>query len=128
MMPYCKGKYAMTIQIFVLILLLTLVTGLADAHGFVYAARMWTPTGVDRAAALVAIASFVAGIPCYLLSIRYLAAGGVQSVELQTACWFIATIIGVAVAGGNFWGWQPIDQSVAIFVILGVLWLVIRTG
>lgn len=118
----------MTIQIFGIILFLTLLTGLADAHGFVYAARMWTPTGIDRSAALVAIVSFVAGIPCYLLSIRYLVAGGVQAVELQTACWFLATMIGVAVAGGSFWGWQTIDQSVAVLVILGVLWLIIRTG
>lgn len=118
----------MTFQSLILILLLTLITGLADAQGFVYASRMWTPLGIDRTAALLAVASFGAGIPTYLLAIRYLSASGVQTVEMQTACWFVATMIGVAVAGGNFWGWRLSDQIVAILVVIGLLWLVMRTG
>ena len=118
----------MNLQSLVLILTLTLITGLADAHGFAYASRMWTPVGIDRNATLLAVASFVAGIPTYLLAIRYLSASGVRSVEMQTACWFVATMIGVAIAGGNFWGWRPADQCVAVLVVIGILWLVMRTG
>ena len=118
----------MNLQTAVAVVILTTLAGLADAQGFVHAGRVWTTTGIDYVAALLATIGFTSSVPCYLFAIRFLTAGGVHAVEIQTACWFVATMVGVAIAGGNFLRWNIADQAVALVVVGGVIWLVMRTG
>jgi hypothetical protein len=46
---------------------------------------------------------------------------------VQTIIWFGVTIVGVGVASGQFTQWRPTEQLVALGVILGIGWLLVRT-
>jgi hypothetical protein len=53
---------------------------------------------------------------------------GVTSAELQTIVWFAMTIIGVVVFSGKFLAWPRLEQGVAVLVLIGLGWLLARTG
>ena len=63
----------------------------------------------------------------YWASLRFMHRVGIVSPELQTAIWFAATIIGVAVMSGRFGRWPIPDQLVACAVTLGLCWLLFRS-
>lgn len=50
------------------------------------------------------------------------------SPEMQTLLWFTMTIIGVAIVSGQFVDWQRVDQAVAVAILIGLGWLLFRTG
>jgi hypothetical protein len=111
-----------------LIIGLSVVSGLADSRGFVHAARIWqggrlVPQELGRSAL-----GFAVGISCYWLSVKYLQVLGVLAPETQTLIWFTVTLIGVALASGKFLRWHMLDQVVAAGVLLGLGWLLCRTG
>lgn len=112
----------------VLIILLTLLSGLADAQGFIHAASAWVNGKIIWREALIALLGFGAGAVCYILAINFLKQAGVVSAEIQTLLWFSVAIVGVAVISGKFLHWQLFDQFVGIIVLCGVAWLLFRTG
>ena len=44
------------------------------------------------------------------------------------AVWFAMTIIGVVIFSGRFFSWPRLEQVVATLVLLGLGWLLVRTG
>ena len=114
--------------IVVLIILLTLLSGLADAQGFIHASTTWMDGKIIWGECLKALSGFGLGAICYLLAINFLKQAGIVSSEMQTITWFTVTIIGVALFTGKFLHWHIADQIVALAVIAGVAWLLVRTG
>jgi hypothetical protein len=53
---------------------------------------------------------------------------GVTSAEIQTAVWFAMTIIGVVLFSGRLFTWPRVEQIVAALVLVGLGWLLVRTG
>ncbi len=107
---------------------LTLFSGLCDAQGFIHASRMWHDGVLVKSAAVKSSLGFLAGITLYLFSTRYLQRVGIVSPELQTLFWFSVTLIGVAVVNGRFLEWSGSDRTIAVIVLCGIGWLVLRTG
>jgi hypothetical protein len=107
---------------------LTLASGLGDAQGFIHAARMWQDGRLVWRELLASALGFGVGIGSYWISVRDLVRAGVVSAEIQTLIWFGVTIVGVAVVNGRFRAWPAGDQAVAAGVLLGLGWLVLRTG
>jgi hypothetical protein len=110
------------------VILLTLLAGFADAQGFLYSTQVWAQGAFNWSAALRSALGFSFSVPCYWIAVRYLHAGGIITPEVQALFWFVVTITGVAIAGGNFLGWNLVDKAVAIGILAGVVWLMVRTG
>lgn len=110
------------------VVVLTLLCGLGDALGFVYAARVWQDGVFRWGEALRSALSFQFGVLMYWLALRELAQWGVVSAEAQTLVWFGATIVGVAAISGRVLHWPPLDQGVALLVLAGIAWLLLRTA
>ena len=53
---------------------------------------------------------------------------GVTSAEMQTAVWFAMTIIGVVILSGKFFSWPRLEQTIAVLVLIGLGWLLVRTS
>ena len=117
-------------QIFliVVIIALTLLSGIADAQGFIHASTAWMNGKVIWEECLKSLLGFAVGAICYILVTNYLRQAGVVSAEMQTIIWFTVTIIGVALFNGKILHWQIADQIVAFAVLCGVAWLLMRTG
>lgn len=111
-----------------ILLAATLACGAADALGFVHAARVWQGGSFVGREALYSAACFQFGVAMYWIALRTLSAWGVVSTETQTLVWFAATIICVAILTGQFLRWQMLDQTVALGVLVGIAWLLARTG
>ena len=111
-----------------LILVLTLVSGFGDAKGFLHSARVWANGKLVGAELVKATLGYSLGVLMYWLAIRYLNEFGITSPEMQTLGWFAVTIIGVALLSGQFLRWQAVDRLVAIGVLAGVGWRLLRTG
>ncbi len=112
----------------VMIIVLTLITGFADAQGALWAARIWDNDRLNLDALLRASLGFGVGILVYFLTIRFLRNVGIISPEIQTAIYMLVMIVAVAVVSRAFFRWQTIDQVVALVLVAGVVWLAVRTG
>ena len=112
----------------ILIILLTLLSGLADAQGFIHASTTWVNGKIIWAEGFKSLLAFGIGAICYLLGANYLKQAGIVSPEIQTIIWFVVTIIGVAVISGKFLHWHLVDQIVGVAVLCGITWLLVRTG
>ena len=110
------------------VIVLTLLCGLGDALGFVYAGRVWQADRFDAVEALKSALSFQFGVAMYWLALRELTRLGVVATEAQTLIWFAATIVGVAAFSGKALHWHPTDQAVAVLVLAGIAWLLVRTA
>jgi hypothetical protein len=111
-----------------LVIGISVISGLADSRGFVHAARMWqggrlVPQELARSAL-----GFAIGLSGYWFSVKYLQVLGVLAPETQTLIWFTVTLLGVALASGKLLRWHTLDQLVAAGVLLGLGWLLYRTG
>jgi hypothetical protein len=104
----------------------TLLSGLGDAAGFIYASRVWSEGRFMWVDALKCIAGFQFGMLMYWMALWRLSAHGIVSVELQTLFWFVVTIVGVALLNGRVFHWPAVDQAVAGGVLMGVAWLMYR--
>jgi divalent metal cation (Fe/Co/Zn/Cd) transporter len=116
------------IGIAVLLFVLSLISGLADAQGFVHAANIWQGGKLVWPEVIKSALGFGGGIIAYWICIRFLQDFRIVSPEIQTLGWFTATIIGVALFSGKFLHWHIVDQLVGIVVLCGVAWLLFRTG
>ena len=106
----------------------TILSGLGDSMGFIHAAKIWRNGELVWEELLKSAFGFCFGIAMYWIVIRFLQQLGIVSAETQTIFWFGATIIGVAIISRKFFVWETLDQVVAVFVFLGIGWLLFRTG
>ncbi len=111
-----------------LVLFLTVLSGLLDARGFVYASRAWPGGVVDMKWAGAAVLAFVGGLSCYVFSVRFMQGFGVTGVALQSGIWFVVTAAGVALMDGSILNWSKSQQAVALGIAVAMCWLVISTS
>jgi hypothetical protein len=111
-----------------LIIAITLVSGIADAQGFVHASKIWQNGKLVWDQLGKSALGFSAGIGSYWLSLRYMRELGVVAPEVQTLTWFAVTLIGVALVSGKLFKWPLLDQAVALAVLVGVGFLLVRRG
>ena len=112
----------------VLVLVLIVLSGFADSLGFVYAGKIWQAEQVSWPDVGKSALGWIGGITMYVFSLKYMARLGVTSAEIQTAVWFAMTIIGVVIFSGRFFSWPRLEQIVATLVLVGLGWLLVRTG
>lgn len=111
-----------------LVFILTGLSGVLDARGFMFASRAWPGGTLDWRLGSAAIVSFIGGLSCYVLAVRSMQTLGVNSVALQTAIWFLVTAIGVALMDGSIATWTRTQQIVGLGVTLGIGWLAVTTA
>jgi len=114
------------IRLTAITLTLLVISGVCDSLGFTYAARIWHDNLIQWRELARSACGFAAGITIYWFTIRYFSELGVGSAELQMLIWFSTTLIGVAVLNGRFLHWPSSDQAVAMLVLIGITWLLIR--
>jgi hypothetical protein len=107
-------------------LTLTVISAVCDSQGFTHAAAIWKDGQVQWKEVLLSVSGFASGIFIYCYAIWYFLELGVVSAELQALIWFGTAMVGVALFSGRFSHWQTADQVVAIFVLMGIGWLLLR--
>ena len=112
----------------VVIAVLTALSGLGDAQGFIHAGKVWQDGRFIWAEALKCAAAFQFGTIMYWLALRSLSSHGIVAVEIQTLFWFGITIVGVAIFSGHYLRWPMADQAAAIGVLAGIGWLLFRAS
>jgi uncharacterized membrane-anchored protein len=116
----------LNVQSVLLIATFTVLSGLGDAAGFVFASRIWSEGRFVGVEAAKCLAGFQFGMLMYWVALWKLSEHGIDSAELQTMFWFVVTIIGVALLSGRVFAWAPLDQVVAGAVVMGVFFLMYR--
>lgn len=111
-----------------LILVLTLISGWGDSRGFVFASKIWNEGKLVYYELIKSGLGFFLGISTYWLAIKYLQKFGIVSAEMQTLGWFGVTIVGVALSSGDFFKWRSLEQIIAISVLFGIGWLLVKTS
>ncbi len=111
-----------------MIILLTLISGIADAKAFTYAAAIWQDGRLVWSVFGKSALGFLVGIGAFWLSVRYMQKLGVVTPELQTLIWFGVTLVGVAMISGRAFRWPLVDQIVGVLVLCGIGWLLARTS
>ena len=107
-----------------LVLVLTVTSGVMDARGFVYAGRAWPDGNLDWTVVGQSMLAFFAGISLYIGAVRFMQAMGLHAVALQSGIWFVATAIGIAALDGTVTQWTRLQQLVAVVVMVGLAWLI----
>jgi hypothetical protein len=108
-----------------LVLVLTVLSGVMDARGFVYAGRAWPGGQLNWTAVGYSMLAFFAGISLYIGSVRSMQAMGLNAVALQSGIWFVATAVGIAAMDGTVLQWTRLQQLVALAVMAGLAWLIV---
>lgn len=108
-----------------LVLLLTILSGVMDARGFVYAGRAWPQGQLDSIAVGQSLLAFFAGISLYIGAVRFMQTMGINAVALQSGIWFVATAIGIAAMDGSVVQWSRPQQMIALVVMGGLAWLIV---
>jgi hypothetical protein len=111
-----------------IIIALTIVSGLADAQGAIHAAKIWQEGHLVWDELGKSALGFGVGIFVYWIVIRFMKEVGIVAPEVQAVLWFGVMMIGVALFNGAFFRWQRLEQVVAIAVLVGIGWLSFRTG
>jgi len=107
--------------------LLTIASGLLDARGFVYAARVWPGGQFDLKMAIASMAAFAGGISAYILAVKFMQNAGIHGVSLQSGIWFVVTAIGIAAMDGTLLQWTRTQQVVGVAVAIALGWLITTT-
>jgi hypothetical protein len=110
------------------LVVLTILSGVGDSQGFLYASRVWQDGRLNGSAALRSALGFTAGVICYWGAIRFFDLLGITSPGVQTVAWFVVTLAGVALVSGEFLRWSRVDQAVGLVAILAVGLLMLRNG
>ena len=116
------------LKLILLVISLTLLSGLADGFGFLRAARIWQEGRIVWSEVGYSLLGFGVGISFYFLVLRYMQQLGIVLPEIQSVLWFTMAMVSVAVANGQFIRWSWIDQIVAVATLTGIGWLIVRTG
>jgi hypothetical protein len=111
----------------VAVLILTVLSGLMDARGFVLASRVWPGGTFAPRTAAASLACFVGGISLYIVAVRFMQALGIGSAAIQTAVWFFATVVALAVFDGSFAHWTRTQQATGVLLAAGLAWLIVTT-
>lgn len=111
-----------------LVFALLVLSGFADSLGFVYASKVWQKDALSWPDLGKSALGWWTGITFYVIALRFMARMGITSAEIQTIVWFAMTIIGVVIFSGRFFAWPRLDQAVALSVLVGLGWLLYRTG
>ncbi len=119
-------NFELTKSIF-FIVIFTLLSGFGDAQGFVHAANVWHNGKIVWAEITKSALGVILGLTAYWIAIKFLQDVGIVTPEIQTIGWFAITIVGVALISGKFIHWQTVDQIVALLVIFGIGWLLVKT-
>ena len=119
---------AETWRVWVIIVALTVVSGIGDAYGFTHAALIWQSGRLAWTEVAHSAAGFAFGVAVYWYVLKFMAAVGIVAPEIQTIAWFAVTLIGVALISRKFLDWTRLDQLVAVAVLAGIAWLLVRTG
>jgi hypothetical protein len=115
-------------KLMALIVGITVASGLFDAQGFIHAAKIWQDGVVVWSEVGKSALYWGAGICLYCVSLKFMIELQIVSPEIQTVAWFGVTIVGVGLASGRFFSWEPVDQAVAMGVLAGLGWLLFRVG
>ena len=116
------------VRLWLLIIAITVLSGIGDSQGFVHAAKIWVNEKLVWSELGKSALGFAVGISLYWIVLKYMNAAGIAAPEIQTLVWFSVTLLGVAIISRNFLRWQTIDQIVGVAVLAGVAWLMVRTG
>lgn len=108
------------------VLVLTVLSGLCDAQGFLFASRIWEGGQLRWEMVARSAAGFATGISLYYVLLKFLTALEIQAAEVQTLMWFGVTLLGVAILSGEFFKWPWTDQLVGGGVLAGIGWLMVR--
>jgi hypothetical protein len=108
------------------VLVLCVISGLADSQGFVHASDVWRDAGVSWTSLARSSLGFAVGIASYWVSIRFMNRIGLATADLQFLVWFLTTLVGVAVATGSVRRWTGVDLVVGAVVIAGLCWLSVK--
>ena len=111
----------------VVVAVLTVASGLLDARGFVYAARVWPEGQFDLKMAVASMAAFAGGISAYILAVKFMQNAGIVGVALQSGIWFVVTAIGIAAMDGSIVQWTRTQQVVGVAVAVALCWLISST-
>jgi hypothetical protein len=111
----------------VVVAVLTLASGLLDARGFVYAARVWPAGQFDLKMAVASMAAFAGGISAYILAVKFMQNAGIVGVALQSGIWFVVTAVGIAAMDGTLMQWTRAQQVVGLGVAIALGWLISTT-
>jgi hypothetical protein len=114
------------LKVTLIALTLTAISALCDSQGFTHAAVIWKNDQIQWKEVALSVSGFASGICIYCYTIRYFLELGVISAELQALIWFATAMVGVALFSGQFLRWQAADQGVAILVLIGIGWLLVR--
>jgi hypothetical protein len=106
---------------------LTVASGLLDARGFVYAARVWPEGQFDLKMAVASMAAFAGGISAYILAVKFMQNAGIVGVALQSGIWFVITAVGIAAMDGTLMQWTRTQQVVGLGVAIALGWLISTT-
>jgi hypothetical protein len=116
------------LRFFAMVIVLTIISGIGDAQGFLHAARVWRDGALMWDEVIKSAAGFAFGMALYWIAIRFFQKSGVTMAETQTIVWFAITIVGVAALSGEFLRWRMFDQLVAVTTLGGIGWLMFRTA
>jgi hypothetical protein len=111
----------------VVVAVLTVASGLLDARGFVYAARVWPEGQFDLKMAVASMAAFAGGISAYILAVKFMQNAGIVGVALQSGIWFVVTAVGIAAMDGTLMQWTRAQQVVGLGVAIALGWLISTT-
>ncbi|CAN5156193.1 hypothetical protein BH09PAT2_BH09PAT2_08560 [soil metagenome] len=111
-----------------LVIVFAVISALGDSQGFSFATKIWKESDFNKYAMLRSYLGFAVGAVSYWFMVRNMQAVGVNSTELQTMIWFIVTIVCVGIVSGQILHWHHLDQAVAVLVLIGIGWLLIRVG
>ena len=111
----------------ILVLVLTVTSGVMDARGFVYAGRAWPGGTLDWTAVGQSMLAFFGGISLYIGAVRFMQIMGLNAVALQSGIWFVVTAIGIAAMDGSLLQWTRTQQVVGALVAVALGWLITTT-
>jgi hypothetical protein len=106
----------------------TVLTGYADAQGFVHASKIWSDGNVVRREMVLSGLAFLVGVVAYWIVVRFAAELGVGSAVLQTMGWFAVTIAAVVLTEASHQHWELLDTATAAVVVSGLGLLLYRTA
>ena len=111
-----------------MVIVLTLVSGLLDARGFLLASQAWPGGSLDIRSAALSVLCFGLGLSSYVVAVRFIQALGIQGVALQSSLWFVVTAIGIAVLDTTILNWTRTQQLIGVLVAIGLGWLIATTA
>ncbi len=110
------------------IICFSVISGIADAQGFIHASQGWLHGKPVALELFKSILGFLIGGLGYIATVYFLQKSGIFSVEIQTMIWFATAITVLAMISGKFFHWGHLEQVIAVLLVIGIGWLIVKTG